>query len=120
MESWPSTLPQYVDQDAYTETILDPVIRTEMDAGPSKARLRYTAVPEQFTITLKLTAEQRAVFVYFYKYTLNYGVDEFYWYHPTSTTDSERDVVVCRFISVYTISSNGNEFEVSFNMEVEP
>lgn len=121
METWPSTLPQYPDQQGFSETIRDPVLRTAMDAGPEKARLRYTAVPEQYKMTMHMTKEQRATFVNFYKSSLGYGVDEFYWYHPINVDGSgDRITVVCRFTSMYTITADNNEFSVTFSMEVLP
>ena len=77
MVAWPNAtyLPQFVDQDGYFQTTQDPLLRTDMDAGPMKVRLRYTAVPEQFTIVLTLTKAQLEYFVTtFFKNTLGYGV----------------------------------------------
>lgn len=115
MASWPETLPQYVDANGFTETIQDPVIRTDMEAGPQKARLRFTAVPEKYTITMPLTATQRATFLTFFKSTIHYGVDEFMWVHPVT-----RDERYCRFTSVYQLSPNGIDFTLSISMEVLP
>lgn len=116
---WPATLPQYVDQTTFGETIQDPVIRTDMEGGPKKARLRYTAVPEQYTISMILTSSQRTAFLTFYKSTLNYGVDEFVWYHPLDS-GSPRTERYCRFTGPYTISSQDTYFNMSINMEVLP
>jgi len=118
LKTWPSSLPQYVQQDSYSETIIDPVLRTAMDAGPVKTRLRFTMVPEQFNVSIPLTAAQRLVFLAFYKSDLNYGVDTFSWYHPANKIDGAFIYAVCRFTSVYSISANGNEFIASFSMEV--
>jgi len=119
MYIWPTDLPQYVQQDAYTETIIDPVLRTTMDAGPVKTRLRFTMVPEQFTVSLLLTQVQRLSFLNFYKSSLNYGVDVFSWHHPANKTAGGDSIQAnCRFTSVYNMVPNGIDFTVSFSMEV--
>lgn len=116
---WPEALPQYVNQDSYTETILDPVIRTDVTAGPVKTRLRYTAVPDQFKVSMLLTKAQRKKFIYFYKYTLNYGVSQFIWYHPTDLDgNGDRVPCYCRMTSSYTITPKETDFVVSFSMEI--
>jgi hypothetical protein len=121
MVSWPSTLPAYVSQSSFAETIQDPVIRTDMDAGPMKMRLRFTAVPEKYSISMELTKEERAIFIAFYKDDLNYGVDEFIWYHPVDVDEfGARVACYCRFTSVYQFAPNDHEFTMSIDMEVLP
>lgn len=121
MADWPDTLPGYPDQSLFSETIRDPVVRTDMDAGPQKVRLRYTAVPELYQISMVLTREQRAIFIDFYKNTLNYGVDEFDWYHPVNLDAfGNRIPCACRFTGVYQITPQDNHFNLSISMEVVP
>jgi len=121
MASWPSTLPEYVSQASFSETIQDPVIRTDMDAGPKKARLRFTAVPEQYTISMTLTKEERAIFVAFFKDDLNYGVDEFSWYHPIDVDEfGARVPCYCRFTGPYQFTPQDHVFMLGINMEVLP
>ncbi len=116
MASWPSTLPQYVDQDGYSQTTKNPLLRTEMDAGPAKVRLRYTAVPEEFSITLTMNKTQLETFVTtFFKNTISYGADVFTWKHPVTQANAN-----CRFTSMYTIAPHGLDFKVSFSMEILP
>ena len=115
MASWPVTLPQYVDQDSFSETIQDPVIRTAMDSGPQKARLRYTAVPEQYTIAMTLTSDQRTAFLTFFKATIHYGVDEFTWVHPVTQA-----AAYCRFTAPYNLVPDGLDFKLTISMEVLP
>lgn len=115
MADWPSTLPQYVDQDGYNQTIQNPVLSTDMDAGPVKKRLRYTFVPEQFSITLTMTKAQFETFVTFFKSTIHFGADVFSWNHPVTQA-----VANCRFTSVYSAVPHGLDFKVSISMEILP
>lgn len=116
MTSWPSTLPQYVDQDGYTQTSKNPLIRTEMDAGPAKVRLRYTAVPEEFNISLVLTKTQLDTFVNtFFRNALHYGADTFLWKHPVTQA-----AATCRFTSMYNVVPHGLDFKMTISMEILP
>ena len=110
---WPATLPDYVSQEQYSETIQDPVIRTEMDAGPRKARLRYTRVPEVFTVALVLTKAQMGTFEVFFRNHISYGALPFIWKHPRLQTDAE-----CKITGPYTAVPHGLDFIVSFTMEI--
>lgn len=118
MVAWPDAtyLPQFVDQDGYAQTTQDPLLRTDMDAGPMKVRLRYTAVPEQFNITLTLTKTQLGYFVTtFFKNTLGYGAEAFAWKHPVTQANAS-----CRFTSMYSIAPHGIDFKVTISMEILP
>lgn len=112
--NWPKELPQFVDQDGFSTRLQDPVIRTEMDAGPKKTRLRYTFVPEQFDISLTLTKKQFLLFKdTFFKVDLGYGVSEFNWKHPVNQASA-----VCRFTNMYQASAQGLDFLVTIGMEI--
>ncbi len=115
MVTWPSTLPQFVDQDEYTQTSKNPLIRTDMEAGPAKVRLRYTAVPEEFNISLVMTKTQFESFITFFKQTIHYGADTFLWNHPVTRTASN-----CRFTGMYNAVPHGIDFKVTIPMEILP
>lgn len=117
MKTWPDAtkLPQYVDQDGYTQTSKNPLIRTEMEAGPAKVRLRYTAVPEEFNISLTLTKIQLGYFITFFKETIHYGADTFLWRHPVTQAISN-----CRFTGMYSAAPHGIDFKVTISMEILP
>lgn len=117
MATWPTTLPQFVSQEGYTQTLVDPVLRTESDAGPQKTRLRYTSVPEKFTISLVLTRTQLPIFTdSFFKNELGYGSLTFIWVHPVTREVAPR----CRFEGPYNIAPHGVDFTVTINMEILP
>ena len=71
MAIWPPTLPTF-NLDAQ-ETRGDGTIRTAMDAGPAKARSRFSAVPRYLSAQIILTGEQRAAFDAFFSETLAEG-----------------------------------------------
>lgn len=113
--SYPSTLPQYVNQAGFSHSPENPVISTDTDIGPKKRRLRYTAVPEYFSGTLRLTEEQYAIFRTFWKDTLVYGALEFNWVHPL-----DRIPVEVRMTDSYKAVPVGIEWDVTISFEVMP
>lgn len=86
---WPGTLPQYVNQDAFREQRVDNTIRTQSDGGSVKLRRRFTAVPVKYTISLTLTAAQKATLDGFYVTTLKDGSLPFEWVLPAEQTTKD-------------------------------
>jgi hypothetical protein len=80
--SWPAGLPQTLLAEGLTAHYKDPVIRTDMDAGPAKARLRYTRPPKYFTGSLILDNNERNIFDHFYRATTRYGALRFNFANP--------------------------------------
>lgn len=79
---WPSTLPQLVLRDSYSEKPGDNTIETPVDAGPAKSRRRFTASVRRFGVSLKMTTAQMATFESFWEGTLACGALPFAWVHP--------------------------------------
>jgi chitodextrinase len=91
---WPTSLPSvFQAQPGAVETAPDMMLETQMDAGPPKARRRFTAAPRPVTGTLVLTQAQRATLDSFYVNTLQGGVLPFEWTHPMTGA-----IVVYRFV----------------------
>jgi hypothetical protein len=88
------------------------VIRTAMDAGPQKARRRYTASTKIFTGRIILNAEQRALFEQFYHTALADGVLRFNFTNPQTLETQE-----FRFTDDYTETSIDGGFEISLSLE---
>lgn len=80
--SWPVNLPETLRLEGLQARYKDPVIRTEMDAGPAKARLRYTRPPKYITGSVVLNNEERDTLDYFYRITTRYGTLRFNFANP--------------------------------------
>ena len=89
MASWPSSLPDNLNVEGYTEARVDGTIRTQMDAGPEFVRRRFSATPTRVSGSLVLTDTQVATLDTFYQTTLNGGVDAFDWTHPRTGASVE-------------------------------
>ena len=74
--TYPAALPAPAAEGYGIEPI-DPVIRTDMDAGPIRARRRYTNAPSRVSVTWVLTRQQFAVFEAWHKHTLQDGAASF-------------------------------------------
>ena len=87
--SWPADLPRTLRLEGLRAQYKDPVIRTEMDAGPAKARLRYTRPPKYYTGTMALTGEQRDRLDYFYRIDSRFGALRFNFANPQTLETRE-------------------------------
>lgn len=86
--SYPSGFPIMRLEGMQTERISS-VVRTEMDAGPAKARQRYTVSSKYFSGSVILTSDQRTAFEYWYKNTLGNGVLRFNMTDPQTLDTNE-------------------------------
>lgn len=112
--AWPSTLPQYVLEQGYEEKLNDQTIETPMDVGPPKVRRRYTKQFRTFSLTVRLSPEQKATFESFWQDTLAGGSLPFDWVHPLT-----RDAMTFRFRAPAPKmgSVGGTDTMVSFTLQ---
>lgn len=69
-ELWPETLPQCFIEGSVAWQLGDGRLRTAMDAGPAKSRLRTSAVSDVLIGTMKFTAAQWVDFKEFVSITI--------------------------------------------------
>lgn len=92
MPAWPGSLPQNPLKQGYQRSGKAGLIRSGMEVGPSKVRLRTTAAAQQMQVTFRLTSAQRTAFVTFFEVTLSGGVERFDFPDPETG-----GTIVCRF-----------------------
>lgn len=116
MASWPNTLPAYPLLDGFHETVPKTTIRTDMEQGPAKVRLRTTTAVRVMTLGYLMNKAQVTALETFYLATLQGGALAFDFTHPRSN-----GIISCRFTKPpeYT-TSNGNFFKVSMELEALP
>jgi len=110
--SWPNILPSGMLEEGFIKEPQDNVIRTNMDAGPQKARRRYTARTFKYTGKQIFDAEELAVFEWFFRTELADGVLRFTFSDPVTMETAE-----FRFTDRYTVSAVEGLFEVSLPLE---
>lgn len=80
MPAWRESLPQQSDVIDIVRSAS--IIRSPMDVGPAKVRLRSTKIVEGFTLQLIFTQQQLEEFINFWDIDLAGGVGTFTWEHP--------------------------------------
>ncbi len=140
MPTWPTSLPQYLLTRNYSETALNLVIRTTMDAGPAKVRRRFTAGVRPVGGLLVLTDDQVGVLDGFFLNDCAGGAVAFSWTMqresedtdaPTDTdaiSDTDIGLPKCwepatfRFMKPpqYQDTGDGKHYEVTLSLEIMP
>lgn len=82
MPSWPASLPQFVQEQGYDESLPDQTVESPMDSGPPKSRRRFTTAFRPLRVTIWCTAEQAEDFEEFYMDDCAAGSLSFTWVHP--------------------------------------
>lgn len=112
---WPTTLPDYLLQDAYSDAFPDNILRTQMEVGPAKLRRRSTSTPRKFDGSVWLTSSQHGDLSTFYITTTLGGTLRFSWKDPVS-----RAVAEFRFAAVPSWTTKGAQFDVKLSLELLP
>lgn len=84
--SWPATLPSYVLEQGYSETLADQTLDTQFEGGAPRRRRRSTVDNRAFSVTLHVDQAQSQTFEQFYDVTLAGGTLPFDWVHPLRQT----------------------------------
>jgi len=109
---WPDSLPATLLLAGLSMQPQDNVIRTAMDAGPKKARRRYTASAKTFSGKQVLSAEQFIIFKHFYHATIADGVLRFNFTDPVTLETAE-----FRFTGAYSATALDGLWEVAMPLE---
>jgi len=110
--TWPELLPSTLLINGLSKQPQTSVIRTSMDAGPKKARRRYTARAVKFSGRMIFEPAELAVFEQFFHTVLADGVLRFNFTDPTTLEAAE-----FRFAADYSVSAVEGLFEVSMELE---
>lgn len=113
--TWPSSLPQYVLEGGYQETLQDQTLETQMEAGPAKIRRRYTKSLRKFQISLLMTSAQANTFESFWQNDCAGGSTPFTWVHPRT-----RATATMRFRNPAPqfSTTGGTNVMAQFNVEI--
>lgn len=116
MTSWPSQLPAYPLLDGFRETLPETALRTDMEQGPAKVRLRTTAAVTRLVCNYLMSKAQVAALDTFYQATLQGGALSFEFLHPR-----RNETVMARFIRPPEyMAGKGGFFRVAAELEVLP
>lgn len=110
--TWPQTLPQVIRLEGLSGQKKTNVIRTQMDAGPQKARRRYTVATKEVTGSVVLTELQRETLENWYDNVIGSGVLRFVMKDPQTLLPAE-----FRFLEDYTEESNDGLWIITMKLE---
>ena len=111
---YPSTLPEII-APGYKSKDQDGVIRTNMDAGPAKTRLRFTACSEYLDCQTVADDTEYANFMTFYRTTTARGALRFIMKHPVTGVNR-----YCRFREPPDPAENSGLWTINLKIEVLP
>jgi len=110
---WPDLLPSGLLADGFSKKPQSNVIRTSMDAGPKKARRRYTARTVIYSGKQVFDESELMVFEQFYHNVLADGVLRFHFTDPTTQKIGE-----FRFTEDYIATPNDGLYDVQMSLEL--
>ena len=109
---WPNYLPQVMRLEGLSTKKKSNVVRTQMDAGPQKARRRYTVTTKEFTGSIVLNETQRHLLEDWYDNVLGNGVLRFVMKDPQTLQNAE-----FRFTEDYDEESNDGLWIITMKLE---
>jgi len=116
MATWPSTLPQYLEQDGFSIQQQDQTLRTPTDVGPVKVRRRFSAAVSKVQGQITVTPEQYTTLIDFFNNDCYGGSIPFEWIHPITQATAN-----FRFKQPPAIASKtGKYFTVKLDLEILP
>ena len=109
---WPALLPSGLLEDGFGKRPQSNVVRTAMDAGPKKARRRYTARTVRCSGKQIFDLAELMVFEQFYHNVIADGVLRFNFADPVTG-----EVAEFRFTEDYSVGTVDGLYEVSMQLE---
>lgn len=116
---WPAILPQRPLSEGYSETWLDPVLRTPMDQGPDKVRLIENNPIRRAQLSFMMSAREYSWFREWWTDECKYGSVEFQWQHP-DTLDVNTYRIVGPYTATATSGQRGLFYDVAMLWELLP
>ncbi len=79
---WPASLPPFVQEQDYSESLPDLTVESAVDSGPPKSRRRFTIAWRPLQGSIWCTPAQAKAFEVFYYGDLGGGALPFQWVNP--------------------------------------
>ncbi len=116
MAAFPDSLPPPL-WPGITLKPVDPVARSEMEAGPARTRRRFTRTPTAYTLRFEFDRLEMDIFEGWHRHEINDGES---WFDMAMPSGRGITVVSCRFTRMWaaTAIAQGN-FAVSAEIEVQ-
>ena len=114
--TWPSALPQLVEEQGYSGTAGDNVLRTDMEVGPPKQRVNTRVNGRQVTLAVYMDRDQYVnTFLDWWANAVAYGALNFEWTDPATEATAE-----LRITDVYRERAESGYLRVEIPVEIVP
>lgn len=115
MATWPANLPAPLRR-GYEINPDDPILRTQMDAGPDRVRRRFTAIPSRIPVRWSFTRAQFALFEAWHKHE---ALDGAAWFTVSLVNGLGSNTVEAQFAgSPKKVLMSAAQWEVSAELQV--
>lgn len=118
MATWPASLPEYVLENGFSETMPEQAIESQTDGGPAKIRRRFTTNFRPLKFTIRVEPELVETFETFYFETLEGGTLPFSWVHPR--TRAACNMRFRRPAPTIRPIGTGEAVDISMSVEIMP
>lgn len=120
MPTWPTDLPRLPLADGYSETPQSQVLRSSVDAGPSKTRRRFTAATREIPVNFTLTTAQADTFEAWFDADIQGGSLPFDMTHPRTGATVSMLIAGDPPYQLTPIGTGREYWRLSMQLEVQP
>lgn len=120
MPTWPASLPQCPLASGYSETPQSQVTRSQMDAGPTKTRRRFTAGTAKVPFACHLSLEQIDTFEAFFDSDIAAGALPFDIPHPRTRAIVPVLISGDSPYELTPIGGGATHYRLSMTLEIQP
>jgi hypothetical protein len=84
--TWPASIPQTFDQNGFSYEPEENLVRTRMETGPEKTRVRFTAARTFLSGTMTMSRAEYITLMSFHDSTTVFGTQSFTFTDPVTET----------------------------------
>lgn len=89
MIQWPASLPEFPERDGYQENWGEAIVEQNVDSGHTQTRPRFTAVIDEYRVSIPMDGTQVETFRTFWTDDLKFGALRFEWSNPRTGVAEE-------------------------------
>jgi hypothetical protein len=116
--NWPAAINYLAERGSWNKVPNEPVLRSEFDVGPARARRRFTSQVSRYSLTIQMSEDEYVLFEGFFQDDLRAGAA---WFNmPFYMGRGGYEVKPVRFTEPYQVRDAGfRQVKVSAKLEVK-